>query len=160
MHPLAFQLKRAHQRVVSFGQAMLRSFGLTPARFDLLFIVHERPNYAPTQTDLCRILGVTAATISKMVRSLEELGIVERFKCFDRRLNYVALSTKGLALVREVMDEVFGSEALEKKFESAFGTPSIYMDLLVAKVVVEVEKISRTFGDTSTLDYYDIWEHW
>jgi hypothetical protein len=66
MHSLSFQLKRAHHRVVAFGKAILRRFGLTPARFDLLYVVYARWVFrrrvydAPAQTDLCRTLGVTA----------------------------------------------------------------------------------------------------
>ncbi len=154
MHPMAFQLKRAHLRVVAFGQALLDEFGLTPARFDLLYIVHERTNHAPTQVELCRALGVTAATVSKMVKSLERLGIVERFKCYDKRLKYVALSERGLTLFREAMNHVF-DRRLEARFEAAFGTPSPYMDLVVTKLVSKVAQIARTFGDTSKLTYYE-----
>ncbi len=156
MHPMAIQLKRAHQRVLLLGQSMLRSFGLTPARFDLLYVIHQRP-HAPTQTELCQALGVSAATVSRMLRSLEELGIVERFKCYDQRLKYVALSAEGIALFRDAMAYMFG-DFLSLKFQSAFGEPSVYVDLFVTKLEVHIEAIAKTFGDTATLDYAEFWE--
>jgi DNA-binding MarR family transcriptional regulator len=153
MHPFSFRLKRAHQRVVLLGGSILREFGLTPARFDLLFLVHERLNDAPTQTELSRALGVTAATVSRMVRSLEELGIVMRFHVADRRAKHVALTEGGIALFREASWHAFG-DLLSQTYQSAFGKPSAWIDLVVTKLAVQVEKIARAFGDTSALLTY------
>ncbi|MGH7281602.1 MAG: hypothetical protein ACRELY_08785 [Polyangiaceae bacterium] len=50
---------------------------LTPARFDLLYQLHLTRYRSPFQYRLAEWLGVTRATICKMIRGLRELGIVE-----------------------------------------------------------------------------------
>jgi DNA-binding MarR family transcriptional regulator len=58
--------------------------------------------YAPSQRELQRALGVSAPTVSRMVRSLEELGYVarERPKYGDKRLWIVSLTAKGMQCIR------------------------------------------------------------
>ncbi len=164
MHPLSFQIKRAHHRIVAFGRHVLRKLALTPARFDLLYIVYKRWTFqkrlydAPAQTDLCRILGVTAATISRMVRSLEELGIVRRFGSpVDRRTKQVALTDEGLQLFREAFDHVFAKSAVDLAYQRAFGEPSEPMVLAVIRQVKGIKTIAKAFGDTSSLSYDWVW---
>ncbi len=165
MHSLSFQLKRAHHRVVAFGQSVLRRFGLTPARFDLLFIVYVRWTFqkrvydAPAQTDLCRVLGVTAATVSRMVRSLEELGIVTRFKSpVDRRTKQVSLTKEGLDLFREALRHVFQKGVVDLAYQSAFGNASLDLEPAVSRFKDKVRTVARVFGDTSSLTYDIAWK--
>ncbi len=164
MHPLSFQIKRVHHRVIALGTQVLRKFGLTPARFDLLVIVYTRWEFqkrlydAPAQTDLCRLLGVTAPTISRMVRSLEELGIVRRFRNpGDRRTKQVTLTDRGLELLRDAFDHVFAKPRFELAYQSAFGEPSAPLELAVLRLKDNIQKIAKAFGDTSTLSYDWIW---
>ncbi len=164
MHPLQFQLKRAHHRLIAFGKRVLRKFALTPARFDLLYIVYKRWTFqkrlydAPAQTDLCRVLGVTAATVSRMVRSLEDLGIVRRFRNpVDRRTKQVTLTEEGLQLFREASDHVFETPIVDVAHQRAFGPPSEPTVLAVIRAKKDVQTIARAFGDTSTLSYDWVW---
>ncbi len=165
MHPVSFQLKRAHQRVVAFGKRVLRNFALTPARFDLLLIVYKRWEFqkrlwdAPAQTDLCRALGVTAPTVSRMVRSLEELGIVHRFpNPGDRRIKHVALTEEGHELFCDAFDHVFEKPLFDLAYQSVFGEPSVILDLAVMEIKKVLQVIAKGFGDTSTLSYDWIWD--
>ncbi len=165
MHSLSFQLKRAHHRVVALGKRVLRKFALTPARFDLLYIVYQRWMFqkrlydAPAQTDLCRILGVTAATVSKMLRSLEERGIVKRFRStVDRRTKQVALTDEGLELFRDAFEHVFETPRLDVAYQSAFGAPSARVELTVIRIKKGIRTIATAFGDTSSLSYDWIWD--
>ncbi len=165
MHPLSFQIKRAHHRVIALGKQLLHRFGLTPARFDLLVIVYARWEFqkrlydAPAQTDLCRVLGVTAPTVSRMVRSLEEHGIVRRFRNpVDRRTKQVTLTEEGLALFREAFDHVFAKPRFDRAYQSAFGGPSARISRTVLRLKESVQTIAKAFGDTSTLSYDLVWK--
>ncbi len=160
MHPLSFQIKRAHHRVIALGRQVLRKFALTPARFDLLGIVYKRWMFqkrlydAPAQTDLCRLLGVTAPTVSRMVRSLEVLGIVRRFRNpVDRRTKQVALTDEGLELFRKAHEHAFANSRFELAYQSAFGKPSAVLEHAVIRLKHGVRVIAKAFGDTSTLSY-------
>jgi DNA-binding MarR family transcriptional regulator len=65
------------------------------------------------QRDLRRVLGVAGATVSRMLKSLEELGLVERKPASDRRCRVVTLTSAGtdaLANVDAWIDKDWGSQ--------------------------------------------------
>jgi DNA-binding MarR family transcriptional regulator len=83
-------------------------FGLTVARFDLMFELFGstdsgRDRYASVrQSGLRRSLGVTAPVVSRMLRSLEELGWIVRTRpqTGDRRQRHVFFTTAGMERMR------------------------------------------------------------
>ena len=77
MNVIFFGLKRAYHGTLRVTREALAKLGLTPARFDLLYIVAKEGGTL-LQRELQRALGVVAATVSRMLTSLEELGLVER----------------------------------------------------------------------------------
>lgn len=88
---------------------MGRAFGLTPARLDMLRVVRngttgslgDRMGLA--QANVVRALGVSRATVSEMLASLEGLGLVRRWSSpDDRRTRRVALTPRGLAILKRV----------------------------------------------------------
>ena len=96
MHQIFFSVKRVHLRVVEVSKKLVRDFGLTPARFDLLRVVDAHDPEPVPQSKICTLLGVSAATVSRMLISLEKLGFVERTECkADRRNLLVRLTDYG-----------------------------------------------------------------
>ncbi len=83
MHTVFFGLKRAFHGTLRVTRGALATFGLTAARFDMLYIVAKEGS-SLTQRRLQRALGVAAATVSRMLRSLEKLGLVERAKSWNK----------------------------------------------------------------------------
>jgi DNA-binding MarR family transcriptional regulator len=79
--------------------------GLTAARFDLLYLLWEMPEDLPrSQKEIVRQLGVTRPVVSRMVRSLMEIGLVERTRYFlDRRTWLVSLTSEGRARIRRAI---------------------------------------------------------
>ena len=72
----------------------LARHGLTAARFDMLYAVRERGDLP--QCELRRALGVSGATVSRMVTSLVELGLLARKTTSeDLRLRIVRLTKAG-----------------------------------------------------------------
>jgi DNA-binding MarR family transcriptional regulator len=103
MHALFFGMKRAFQSTLRITRKELKDFGLTAARFDMMWtLVGPAAGYL-RQSDLRRELGVTAPTVSRMVKSLQALGYVraERCRFGDRRQCLVQLTELGIQRIRE-----------------------------------------------------------
>ncbi|HTB74187.1 MAG TPA: MarR family transcriptional regulator [Polyangiaceae bacterium] len=95
MHRIFFGLKRAHHGTLRVTRTVLAAMGLTAARFDLLYAV-KKVRRGMIQSALRKVLGVSRATVSRMLASLEELGLVRRTPYEgDRRQKFVALTGKG-----------------------------------------------------------------
>src|SRR5271163_4708955 len=105
MNEIALGVKRTFHGFLRITRRRLASVGLTAARSDMLYAVRKdgwalgRDRAAEIrQSDLRRALGVSATVVSRMVRALETLGLVERHRCLDtdRRQIQVTLTKKGL----------------------------------------------------------------
>src|SRR5207247_2419421 len=79
MHAIMFRLKRAFHRSLAHVRPLIGEFGLTPARFDMMKTIRDASSGGFIfQSFIRRALGVSAATVSRMLKSLEELGFVVR----------------------------------------------------------------------------------
>jgi DNA-binding MarR family transcriptional regulator len=90
MNDIHFGLKRAYQSSMRLAETALAGLGVTPARFEMIYFVSKKRSTL-SQRDLQRTLDVSAATVSRMLKSLEALGLVEREVMSDdhRRRNVV-----------------------------------------------------------------------
>ena len=93
MHRVFFSVKRVHLRIVEESKVLVRRFGLTPARFDLLRVVDAHEPHAVLQSKISTLLGVSATTVSRMLIALERLGFVERTKLEGDRRNLIVRLT-------------------------------------------------------------------
>lgn len=108
MTPIQFGLKRAHHRSLQLSHKFLRPFGITPARFDMLQCVDRLGD--GFQRDLVDALGVSAPTVSRMLKALVELGLIAKGR-FEEwgRVNRVTLTMEGRALLKQIVDSLYGS---------------------------------------------------
>jgi len=109
MHAILFSLKRSHQATLTVSRELLRPFGLTPARFDMLCLILR--HFEIAQIDLAQALGVKPSTVSRMVKSLVALDLVEITGANDRRIRYVHLSDNGEILLKKAIRAVLDSGA-------------------------------------------------
>jgi DNA-binding MarR family transcriptional regulator len=107
MNAIFFAIKRAFHGVLRVTRRPLQLCGLTAARFDMMYAVFQVQRkldspYAPTQRHVQRKLGVSAPTVSRMMRSLEKLGYItrSRSKHGDKRYWIVRLTEKGMECIR------------------------------------------------------------
>jgi DNA-binding MarR family transcriptional regulator len=112
MNAIFFASKRAFHGVLRVTRRPLGSLGLTAARFDLMFVLLRRDTAgigrSTRQSDLRRTLGVTASVVSRMLRSLEALGWVQRTRPFyDRRQREVILTDLGRGRIRTAYKTLF-----------------------------------------------------
>jgi DNA-binding MarR family transcriptional regulator len=159
MNAIFFGCKRAFHSCMRIGRQALRGFGLTPARFDMLTAIGVDRWYSRTQSALRVDLGVSAPTVSRMVRSLEELGLVERRKeqYGDRRQLRVRLTELGLRCLRKATRLLIGTGAIQLAVDCALTEDRPYDDALCLAEMDLTEaiffRIRRAFGDVATLHY-------
>jgi DNA-binding MarR family transcriptional regulator len=90
-------LKRAHLQTRAFAQARLAKCGLTPSRFEVLRAV-QREGGSCEQRVLVQRLAVSPPTVSKLLRALIKLGLLEhRRDVADMRMRTVRLTREGVA---------------------------------------------------------------
>ncbi len=99
MDPVFFTIKRAYHATLRLTRRALAAMGLTAARYDLLDALYRLgTRTVHLQSHLRRGLGVARSTISRMMRSLEQLGLVTRRR--DGRDMVVELTPEGRRRVR------------------------------------------------------------
>ena len=104
MHASFFAIKRVHLRVLAVTRPIIKNYGLTPARFDMLRIVLLHPD-GIAQATVRWLLGVSAPTVSRMLKSLQQLGFVERERdVADGRCLIVRLTPRGRVAVRMALE--------------------------------------------------------
>jgi DNA-binding MarR family transcriptional regulator len=110
MNAIPFAIKRAFHSFLRVTRKPLHSLspGLTAARYDMLYVLLTGNGTRfflsgiTYQREVQRALGVSASVVSRMLRSLEQLGWVLRKRCeADRRRREVTLTAAGLARIRE-----------------------------------------------------------
>jgi len=166
VNAITFGTKRAFHGSLRVTRKELVELGLTAARFDLLSVLVKcRPGElcAPgvRQSAIRRMLGVTAPVVSRMVRALESLGLVRRWReqDWDRRQVLVALTEAGercILKAREVMLPAVSRMVLRAicfgKHRSA-DARFRHMDTLESYL----RSLRKRFGDTAT--FYYPWGH-
>jgi DNA-binding MarR family transcriptional regulator len=158
MHIVFFGLKRAHHGALRVTRRRLAELGLTAARFDLLYAVLER--LGPPQVDLCNALGVSAPTVSRMVNSLQELGLVERQTApEDRRLRLVVLTEAGRRCIEGAIARFRGAGLAQRLVDRALQVKRRGKDVctrLEEQLVTTLDEIRRAYRDVANL--YRPWE--
>ena len=125
MHAAFFGIKRVHWCVVGMTQSFLpKGLGMTPARFDMMRIV-ELHRLGAAQGKIQDLLGVSAPTVSRMLKSLEALGYVMRERMeHDRRQRRVFLTRLGLERVRAARLKLVESGGAERLVRHGLGFKS------------------------------------
>jgi DNA-binding MarR family transcriptional regulator len=110
MNAIYFGAKRVFHGFLRITRKPFQSNELTAARFDLMVMVHKHYSSESTkgralfQSEVWRKLGVTPGVVCRMMRSLEELGLIRRrvpARGGDRRQRQVALTERGYRCFRE-----------------------------------------------------------
>jgi DNA-binding MarR family transcriptional regulator len=171
MHQVTFTTKRAHLQGVAFGKRVVKKVhGMTPARYDLMYVIRTAYGRCVTagvayflrQDTLRKRLGLHPSTVSKMISRLIEIGWLqkERRPIEDARTNIIQLTKKGLKAIKRAMRLVGGPRELREgthffHFELLFGkmNPRAWPTALVAEFWEQVDAVARSFGDESNVEY-------
>ena len=161
MNAIFFGLKRAHHSVLRLTRRPLALMGLTAARFDMLYAIDG----FMTQSKLGKVLGVTRATVSRMVRSLELLGWVRRKAIYgDRRQRSVRLTKRGKRLIRVAFYRFVHRGAAQLAVDSAITYGQFYDEDACFDAMSQLDSslraIREAYGDSATLYYLWHPEDW
>lgn len=157
MNGIFFGLKRAYHGTLRVTRRALARLGLTAARFDLLYVM-QKGGAMLTQRELRKALGVSGPTVSRMLGSLEDLGLVEReVSDLDRRERYVRLTRAGRRCVRRTARRLIRTGLVQLALDSALCVDQWHN----AKACEAASKacnrmlgrLRRAFGDVATFAY-------
>lgn len=163
-----FALKRSFHAALRVTRDVAAGFGLTPARADMLYAIFSVPvaDYvgaagrgAITQSALRRALGVSAPTVSRMVRSLEALGFVKRSRSIhDGRTLDIQLTDSGWRRVRAMFYEIFKWDMFGLALDCALSrsplpTNDEQLEQMRGELYELTGRIRLAFRDHATLEY-------
>jgi len=132
---LGFWLKRNYRNVCNFLDQRLESLGVTNSQLGVLMMLWEEQGV--TQKQIVRVLGIQPASITFLLKGLEEKGLIRREQDkTDTRVNRIYLTASGERLQPEAMAIV---EEGERKIRDQFS------DEEVALMLVWMKRIDTNF---------------
>ena len=163
VNAITFGTKRAFQGFLRVTRKPLAAMGLTAARFDVLWALlavgrTEGSSVGVWQSELRKMLGVTAPVVTRMLQSLERLGLVRRhreLRGVDRRQVCVWLTDAGKECIQQARGVMI--RAMRKLVFVAICSGQhrdpdkrlVHMDRLEGYL----RSLRRKFGDRATLYY-------
>ncbi len=100
-----FLLRRAHQISAAVFESACTEVGLTQAQYGVLTVLHSAPDI--DQSRLARALAFDKVTVLRVLRGLEERGLVTRVVASEnRRQMAVRLTTQGQRLLKKTEQPV------------------------------------------------------
>jgi DNA-binding MarR family transcriptional regulator len=154
MHATTFALKRAHLVSLTMLRGHLKPFarlGITPARADLLNLIRVTYPYPLRQCDIAKRLGLSRATISRMLIRLEAMGLVRRHVPWgsDRRRKQVSLSREGDARLRIVVNHIMNAGVVDRTLQRVFQAAPGEMRRSHTGLFTDLRTYATRLGDTS-----------
>ncbi len=102
--PLQLTFKRTTLLVNHWARQLARVADLTPARADLMILLRDHPMM---QAGIIREMCVSAPVVSRMLKALEGLGLVQRRPHpFDRRYRIVELTPLGQQALAPLFEDL------------------------------------------------------
>jgi DNA-binding MarR family transcriptional regulator len=157
-----FGTKRAFHGALRIMRKPLASFGLTAARYDMLYAIFggvpkvDGCGCMTIQRELPRKLGVHKSVVSRMLRSLEQIGLVARGPSYaDRRTRHVWLTEAGLDRLRDAARCLARASRRLLCMAICFGRDRDTYQRFWHMYVYEsyLEGMRWQFGDTASLGY-------
>lgn len=154
MHAMFFGIKRVHLQTIKVVRALLRNEELTPARFDMMRILELHREWGIGQGKLTALLGVTAATVSRMLRALEELGFVTRRRVArDGRVRRVHITELGADRVQAALFALVDSGLADRMAERGLDLDPVAARPKVTILRRFLSSIRKAYGCTAPFEH-------
>ena len=160
MHATTFALKRCHLLAVAMLRAHLKPYAplrITPARADLFNLFRAALPYSGPhmrQREIHKRLGVTRATVSRMLIQLEKMGLIERWpRDTDRRQKMVRLSRRGRAMHRVVVRWVMNTKVVDRSLQHVLRAAPGQTSCPHAAFFLDLRIFADRLGDRSRSPY-------
>lgn len=157
MHAIFFSLKRAFHGSLRTMRDCHAALGLTAARFDMLAAIEQQQARRILQSELRLKLGVSRATASRMLRSIEERGLITRRKSpHDGRQRQISLTRRGLITIKRAITWLIRTGTARFVLESSL-VPSWYSENACFQEVSALDdalsRLRDSFRDAASLSY-------
>jgi len=163
MNRFTYAVRRVFHRSNQLGILMLRSYGLTPSRYDLMMaIAGQRQGFVP-HADVVTIMGVRGPVISRMVSALVQRGfLVRKRDPLDRRRRLIGITRLGYFALRCAFKRVVRSGFISKVTlraitdgpDCAPETPGRAAQL-VKRMIDGLEALRNNLDDRSLFRHHD-----
>ena len=135
-----FALKRASQATRNVMDERLAAYGLTSAQLDILLYLEKRGDSA--QRDLQTALGITSATLTRILDGMVARGFVERrASASDARAKLITITTAAderLCRLQEEEERIFLA-----RFAAGFDEQELQT------LTIWLQRLAANMGDTS-----------
>jgi DNA-binding MarR family transcriptional regulator len=157
MNTTFFGLKRAFHGTLRLTRRAFARLGLTAARFDLLYILLKHGRFM-VQRDLREALGVAGPTLSRMLASLEELGLLRRQPLEeDLRQRIITLTALGRQCIQRAVRHFVRSGYAKLALDSALCPDDWYDPLACSRASsgldTTLQRLRDSYGDVATTGY-------
>lgn len=102
MHSVLFNMKRAYYRSLRVPRHALKEYGLTPARFDLLYALYKNAHHECFRADLVAVLGTVKSNVWRLCDAVEKLGFA---KPDWEAWRIIKLTRAGIEVVERILFE-------------------------------------------------------
>ncbi len=135
--PLIIRFFIIHNTTMRIGDRLTAPLGMTGSRWLMLCAIHRHGENPPRISDLSADAMLSAQNVSRMVVSLEEEGLVDRFTIQGGgRATYVKLTPKGEKIIEECdrLGERFDEWFLARLTEDDVELLKQKLDLLIENI--------------------------
>ncbi|MCP3673495.1 MAG: MarR family transcriptional regulator [Gammaproteobacteria bacterium] len=139
---LPLLLAQVRENVITHFRPILNHFGLTEQQWRVLRVLHERSSAEPRE--LCELCQILSASMPRILRKLEEIGLIERQPIEgDKRRIKILLSEQSKEMMYEIipliekqyklLKQAWGNELIEQLYKT--------IDDCLAIKYIQVERI-------------------
>jgi DNA-binding MarR family transcriptional regulator len=135
--PLIIRFFIIHNTAMRIGDRLTAPLGMTGSRWLMLCAIHRHGETHPRISDLSADAMLSAQNVSRMVVSMEEEGLVDRFTIQGAgRATYVKLTPKGEKVIEQcdTLGERFDEWFLARLTEDDVALLKSKLDLLIENI--------------------------